>query len=149
MRRIHNVMTLCAVLILALSCKQTPEPQDQKVEAAPQQSELAQIMRIMEAHGDAARKAIRHGEELPAQPEELAKLLSARPTPGMDIHAASYPAFVDDYLRKAAALHASDSEEQMEAYNAMIQSCDNCHRVNCPGPLMKIEKMYIISTLEH
>jgi hypothetical protein len=28
-------------------------------------------------------------------------------------------------------------------YNGLVQSCANCHTTHCPGPMMRIKKMYV------
>ena len=108
-----------------------------------EKSELALLMRVMEKHGDEVRKALNTGEALPSRPEGIALLLTAEPTPEMHIDQQTFPVFVSQYLDGVDALYLAAAQDQEHAYNAIIQSCSNCHTINCPGPLMKIEKMFI------
>lgn len=106
-------------------------------------SELALLMRAMAAHVDSVKATMSRGTDLPAFPEEFAKLFTATPTEGMHIDPITYPTFGRDYLAKLDLLYASDAQERPRLYNALVQSCANCHGTHCPGPLMRIRKMYV------
>ncbi len=139
-----KLLTLLLILGLVLSCSETQKT-DQMVDdsgiKAP--SELAQLMRVMEAYADACRQAIRKGEGLPDAPMGIEGLVTARPTMGMHIDQQTFPVFAKDYQAKIEALYAAQDMDRESAYNAVIQSCTNCHLSHCPGPLMKINKMSI------
>jgi cytochrome c556 len=61
----------------------------------------------------------------------------------MHIDQQTFPVFARDYQAKVEALYAAQDADRESAYNAVIQSCSNCHQSHCPGPLMKIDKMSI------
>lgn len=106
-------------------------------------SHLAKLMRIMEAHGDSVAVALEAGNELPPYPDAISALTTAEPTEGMHIDEITFPVFAETYQEKVAALYEVSESERTDAYNMVIQSCANCHYAHCPGPLMKIEKMFV------
>jgi hypothetical protein len=105
-------------------------------------SELALLMRSMAAHADSVKAALKRDAKLPPAPD-ADRLMTATPTEGMHIDPITYPTFSADYVKKLDALYKAPKKERAQAYNALIQSCANCHGVHCPGPLMRIKKMYV------
>lgn len=124
-----------------------PEPADAPHAIAAQDpedaSELALLMRAMAAHVDSVKASLNKGKGLPPRPEGVEELFTATPTEGMHIDPITYPTFGKDYLAKLDMLYAGNTEEQPRLYNALVQSCANCHGTHCPGPLMRIRKMYV------
>jgi hypothetical protein len=106
-------------------------------------SELALLMRLMAVHADSVKAAIQQGRELPPYPEEIRTLFTATPTEGMHIDPITYPTFGQDYLTKVDMLYAGAEEDRSRLYNGLVQSCANCHTTHCPGPMMRIKKMYV------
>lgn len=105
-------------------------------------SPLALLMRRMADHADSVKSRLALGRELPPPPVGVDSLFTATPTAGMHIDAITYPTFGRDYLLKLDALQHAPTTERRAAYNALVQSCANCHTTHCPGPLMRIHKMY-------
>ena len=106
-------------------------------------SELALMMRAMAAHADSVKVAVSRGDELPRRPKAFKALPTAKPTKGMHIDPITFPTFAKDYQNKLGQLYKVKKGERQQAYNALVQSCANCHGTHCPGPLMRIKKMYI------
>lgn len=107
-------------------------------------SELALLMRRMAAHADSVKVGLARGEkELPPFPTEIATLFTATPTKDMHIDPITFPTFGKDYQDKVAALYNAARRDRPAAYNALVQSCANCHTTHCPGPMMRIKKMYV------
>jgi hypothetical protein len=105
-------------------------------------SELALMMRAMAAHVDSAKASIGRGARLPHKPD-FSGLFTATPTEGMHIDPITFPTFGQDYLRKLDALYKARRKDRTKAYNALVLSCANCHGTHCPGPLMRINRMYL------
>jgi hypothetical protein len=76
-------------------------------------------------------------------PKEISTLFTATPTADMHIDPITYPTFGKDYQQKVAALYSGAKKDRAQLYNALVQSCANCHGTHCPGPLMRIKKMYV------
>ncbi|MDX9749811.1 MAG: hypothetical protein RBT71_01855 [Flavobacteriales bacterium] len=116
----------------------TAEMPDDPDDASP----LATLMRRMADHVDSVKAHLAHGRELPPRPTGVDSLFTAPPTPGMHIDPITYPTFGQDYLAKLNGLYAALPADRTRAFNALVQSCANCHTTHCPGPLMRIRKMY-------
>ena len=131
--------------IIACSAQQANELE---VAPAPQEvtppSELALLMRHMAAHADSVKVGLARGDkELPPYPTAIATLFTAMPTKDMHIDPITFPTFGKDYQDKVAALYKAARKDRAMAYNALIMSCANCHTTHCPGPMMRIKKMYV------
>jgi cytochrome c553 len=107
-------------------------------------SELALLMRVMAVHADSVKAALKRGDrKLPPAPAGIDRLMQATPTEGMHIDPITFPTFSKDYQDKVNALYSAARKDRNQAYNALVQSCANCHGSHCPGPLMRIKKMYL------
>jgi hypothetical protein len=142
LNRYTGVFLSVVVLCISFNCS-TGVSTEPDTESTQEKSELASLMRVMELHGDEVRKALKNGAALPPPPEGIDELLTAEPTPNMRIEQQTFPVFAQEYLKGIDALYKVESKKQQDAYNTVIMSCSNCHTVNCPGPLMKIDKMFI------
>ncbi|MBK7943841.1 MAG: hypothetical protein IPJ85_00395 [Flavobacteriales bacterium] len=107
-------------------------------------SELALLMREMAAHADSVKAGLNRGDrQLPPYPAGVSKLLTATPTKDMHIDPITFPTFGKDYQAKVKALYKAPLKQRAQAYNALVLSCANCHSTHCPGPMMRIKKMYV------
>ena len=149
---IRIVVPLLFIGIIACSAQQaneaaleaTPELTDGNPQDVAPPSELALLMRLMAAHADSVKVGLARGEkELPPFPTEIATLFTATPTKDMHIDPITFPTFGKDYQDKVAALYNAARRDRPTAYNALVQSCANCHSTHCPGPMMRIKKMYV------
>lgn len=150
----HHVPVLLIVVAMVSCFAENAEPVAQpNVEVVPPEaseqevtppSELALLMRHMAAHADSVKVGLARGDKnLPPYPEEVKTLFTATPTEGMHIDPITYPTFGKDYQQKVAALYSGAKKDRAHLYNALVQSCANCHGTHCPGPLMRIKKMYV------
>ncbi|HWY37894.1 MAG TPA: hypothetical protein VNY73_05005, partial [Bacteroidia bacterium] len=55
----------------------------------------------------------------------------------------SFDAFAAGYVDNLQLLCRSSKAEYVKNYNAVINSCLNCHSDHCPGPIKTIEKLKI------
>jgi hypothetical protein len=46
------------------------------------------------------------------------------------------------YLQSSERLNKSH-DNLSETFNIMVDNCMNCHQKMCPGPMVKIKKLYI------
>lgn len=141
------VLLILATVVVGLAFT-TPGRNDAAHAEAPAQeltppSELALMMRAMAIHADSVKAAVNRGGSLPPYPKAFKKLPTAEPTKGMHIDPITFPTFAKDYENKLGRLYKVKKGERQQAYNALVQSCANCHGTHCPGPLMRIKKMYI------
>jgi len=105
------------------------------------QSELAALMREMEAHMKAVRQAIVDGTALPVVSERQQKIRCTWPTTASDRNAA-FDAFALSYDAALKGLYAAPpGEAQRTAYDGVLATCRTCHENSCPGPIMAIDAL--------
>ncbi|MFZ1688379.1 MAG: hypothetical protein WAU70_13200 [Flavobacteriales bacterium] len=104
-------------------------------------SPLAQLMRVMTAHADSVRAALKRGEDLPPYPTQVNELFTAASTDST-LDRTTYTIFAKDYIGKLKALYDAPAADQAQVYNGLVTSCATCHGTLCPGPLVLIRKMY-------
>ena len=125
----------------------------QQQESAPKRSprvaepsELAATMRTMTADMEELQAKAQAGTLTLADVESLRAahepIKTATPTKPEEIKE-SYPGFAEAYLANLDALYdalknQADREAQIEAFNAVIATCESCHQQHCPGPLERI-----------
>ncbi len=127
--------------VVAFSIPGRPMRSGQKGLKPP--SELALLMREMTAFTDSTRKRLERGEGLLPYPAAFAAMRTAEPTDGkLDIERTTFDAFADHYMAQLKALYDAPAAERTATFNATVQACANCHTVACPGPLVRIKKMY-------
>ena len=145
MRFITRVLLpLSLFAIIACSAQQAEEVAAPPAQDVAPPSELALLMRHMAIHADSVKKGLARGDkELPPFPDGVKTMLTTTPTQGMHIDPITFPTFGKDYQDKVAALYKAARKDRTMAYNALVQSCANCHGTHCPGPLMRIKKMYV------
>lgn len=141
MRRSFPLLLLLVAMVACVAQRPYAEVKDH---AAIQDdtSELVLLMRTMADHADLVKAALKTDGKLPPKPD-VSRLMSATPTEGMHIDPITFPTFSADYVKKLDALYKAPKKTRPQAYNALVQSCANCHGVHCPGPLMRIRKMYV------
>jgi hypothetical protein len=141
------ILITVVILVGCMAHKEVPpaEPSQSAIPELTPPSELALLMRQMAIHADSVKATVSRGAELPAFPKAFKDLMKAEPTVGMHIDPITFPTFAKDYLNKLDRLYDADGADRQRAYNALVQGCANCHTTHCPGPLMRIKKMYIAS----
>lgn len=140
----YSVVALLVLGILACAARSDSEPSRSAAQELTPPSELALLMRTMAAHADSVKAGLARGDkQLPPYPERIKTLLTATPTKDMHIDPITFPTFGKDYQAKVKALYKAARKDRSAAYNALVQSCANCHTTHCPGPMMRIKKMYV------
>jgi hypothetical protein len=56
---------------------------------------------------------------------------------------AVYDPFAEHFLTTLDGFYKAKKKDRAQAYNALVQACANCHMQVCPGPLVRIKKMYV------
>ena len=103
-------------------------------------SEGALLMEEMYAHNLQLKEKILAGDALGSMPENFSKLPFAVLTDPTD---------KDDFFNKQAAEFLSfqkaiyTSEDPKQAFNAMVESCLECHSKKCGGPIPRIKTLLI------
>lgn len=137
-RRHLSVMLVLGLLGFAFALPpRSTAPQDLKPP-----SELALLMRGMAVFMDSSRTHVVNGQDRLPYPEQFKRMKTATPTEGMVDHAVFDP-FADHFLTTLDAFYKAKKKHRAQAYNALVQACANCHMQVCPGPLVRIKKMYV------
>ena len=108
-------------------------------------SELATLMRLMDAEMQSAKISIEGGYSFhDSLTFDYAFIHSAKPTEDK-MKKSGFEDFASAYLKQVELLKNSSAEKQKENYNLLINSCLNCHTMHCPGPVNKIKELRIKS----
>ncbi len=106
-------------------------------------SELALLMREMDKDSWKIKEAIEKNQNIINIKEKFAKLHTAKPTE-VDKKDATYKIMADAFLVSIDNLYKAQTKtEKLGAYNMMVNNCLNCHKSACPGPIVRIKKLFI------
>ncbi len=71
------------------------------------------------------------------------KIHSAKPTESGKNESIEYVLFAKAYEASVERLRNADDATRPHAYQTMVETCINCHKSVCPGPIVRIKKMYM------
>lgn len=107
------------------------------------QSELAALMRTMQADMQAARAAIGRGERVSPMLARHRKIRCAWPTQASDRDQA-FDVNAQGYLRAIERLQASPpGKDAAAAFDGVLDACRTCHERVCSGALAAVEALRI------
>jgi len=105
-------------------------------------SELALLMREMHDDGMRTKKQLLEGKT-PSIKVAYEKLTTAKATEPEKAASPEYAAYATIYETAVQNFLERRGNEQIESYTTMVNACMNCHQQICPGPMVKIKKMYL------
>lgn len=111
---------------------------------ASNDSELTLLMRRLFDEALAAKASILQGTQ-PRFEENAAGILTAKASFEEKTNNPNYYPSARAYLEALEQLKLSEPEQRPAAFNAMVDACMACHRKVCPGPTVRIQKLYIKS----
>ncbi|MBL7962414.1 MAG: hypothetical protein JNM31_01095 [Flavobacteriales bacterium] len=128
------------ILLAVIACSSdTTEQQDLGLKPP---SELALLMRDMTTYADSTRSLLmRGGAPLPF-PKDHARMHTATATDD-HLDRATFTAFADNYLAQLKVFNEAAPEDRKRTFNAVINACASCHNNVCPGPMVRIKKLYV------
>lgn len=104
-------------------------------------SELALLMRAMFDDALLMKQQIEEGK--PPRPGlDYQKILTAEATEPAKAASDTYKVHALSYLQTIKALQQADAAQASTLYNNMVNSCMGCHQALCPGPTVRIRKLY-------
>lgn len=106
------------------------------------QSELAALMRTMQADLQAARAAIGRGERVGAMLARHRKIRCSWPTQAAD-RDQTFDVSAQGYLRAIERLEASPPAAAAAAFDGVLDTCRTCHERVCSGALAAVEALRI------
>jgi hypothetical protein len=107
-------------------------------------SELAQLMRTMQAELKLARAAIERGEKVGPLLPTFRKIRCSWPTTAADRNAA-FDGYAQSYLAAVKALQEAPPAEAAKAYGRVLDGCRACHEQSCGGAIPAIEALRLPS----
>lgn len=127
-------------LFIALFTLTLPSCSSDATESEKKDAELALLMRRMFDETMEVKKSIVQGNTSVEIPR-FEDIHTATPT-DPDVHEDGFYVFADAYLWAVDALDVTDTAHA-EHFNAVVDQCMHCHTEYCPGPKVRIKKLYI------
>jgi ribosomal protein L44E len=137
MRKSWMLICLCLGIVLTASTSCADKPKSLNPNG---DSELALLMRAMHEEGMQAKQQLLKGET-PALKVNYHQLHTAKATEPEKVATPTYASFATAY--EAAAKSFEEGSDKVGTYHNMVNACMNCHKEICPGPMVKIKKMYL------
>lgn len=104
-------------------------------------SELALLMRAMFDDALLMKEQIEQGQR-PKPSLDYQKILTAEATEPEKAASDAYKVHALSYLQTIKALQEADAPQAASLYKNMVNSCMGCHQALCPGPTVRIKKLY-------
>ncbi len=149
--RLYKVLIGCLLgASFFLACGPKGESVDKAVDEEPKKeivnpngdSELALLMRQMFDESMAAKKLIEEGKPAPDFSDQFVNIHTAEETDST-VRTEEFRALSELFLSQVEQLESAPEGDRIAAHNNMVASCLACHKVYCPGPMVKIVKLRI------
>jgi len=142
--KIFGASIILITLLFTLSnCSNGSNNSNQTILHPNKDSELTLLMREMYDYYDVLKTDIQKGE-MPDKVREFKEIHKAVSTEPSKAESPLYKAMSTAYLESAKRLNSS-KDNLPEVFNVMVDNCMNCHKQMCPGPMVKIKKLYLAS----
>jgi len=129
------LFSILLLLIHLLSCTKVSEN-------TSDDSELTLLMREMYDESLLIKKQIEAGKQ-PKLTDYQKRLLSSHSTKAEVAQSEEFKLYAESYLDAYKVLEEGESLDKSTPYESLITTCMNCHRKMCPGPMVKIKKLYL------
>jgi cytochrome c556 len=157
-RRTHSVVVALTIALVA-ACSSTVDESSERANDSKdplaiareqgsvtingvERTELALLMRKMHDDMVKVKDSLEQGYEVTARyTEAFARIKEAHPTEPEKIDAA-YQGMADAFIQQYRQFQQS-SDDQVTAFNIMLDNCLACHQHKCPGPIKAIKKLKI------
>lgn len=106
-------------------------------------SELALLMRSATEQMEMQRGLIIKGESFENYPINMDHILTATPTEEGKNTSVAYQEMAKQFKEHLQTKEAISLEGQIKYFNETVVQCVNCHETQCPGPNLRIKKLYI------
>lgn len=103
---------------------------------------MSALMLQMYEDNAALKKMIINGEDISEFFQDYQKVHTATLTDPND-RTPQFNAFSHIFLSKQKIVFKTDRDSLKEKFNNTVNSCIDCHRISCPGPIPRIKKLYI------
>lgn len=141
----QRLIILTTLLMTFVSCS-SEQPMDVEKKKKKEfemykSSEMASLMRQMHHINTQLKERIQSGEELGEFPESFERILEASMTDNQ-VMDEFFTSHAQTFLESQRRIYANPDNAK-ETFNSAVESCLECHRVKCAGPIPKIEKLLI------
>jgi hypothetical protein len=140
MKKILWLASFVFLSVVLYQCTRKAQTPVETVKYPNEGSELALLMREMEAEAVSMREAIKNGKELKDLRAQFEKIFTAKSTEA-SMQTPAFQVMAKNYLKSLNKVYEAPQAERMAQYNIMINDCMNCHKAQCPGPLVRIQKL--------
>lgn len=146
--KIYAILTTLLVLFYLGACSQIDQKSSESDRPTPSQanpngdSELALLMREMFEESYEMKKLLQEGKKLPSI-KKFEKIHTAVATEPEKAASEEYQLFAKSYQQLLQNLENAKPEHRVESFNQVVTGCMNCHRALCPGPMVRIKKLYV------
>lgn len=110
--------------------------------AANDASELTLLMREMYADAQRMKQQLLKGKQ-PKVRQHFDAIHTAKATVPAKNENDRFRAAAKAYQATLMALEQANATDAPARYQDMIQSCMNCHATVCPGPMTRIQRLYL------
>ena len=69
-------------------------------------------------------------------------IFTAQATDPQKAASEKYQMLGEAYVNSVRNYHRAKATDRDQAYEQMVGACENCHQALCPGPLVKVKKLY-------
>ena len=144
--RIFSLTIALVLLIFFLACSGNPENATERTSPAVyspnEDSELALLMREMYDDMYRVRESIKAGETAEISFDAEA-LFTAEPTDEDQVSSDRYRAMGQSFIALVNAFQNATSANIESHYSVVVESCMSCHQYSCPGPMRRIQNLYL------
>jgi hypothetical protein len=143
--KIHFTFFIFSFMLLVLACTDIDPSKSNLAPIQPNpngDSELALLMRDMFDDGMRMKGQIENGDKLEVL-AKFEKIHTAQATEPEKAASKKYKRYADVYLELLEQLKVSSEEDTRILFQGLVESCMNCHQAMCPGPMVRIKKLYL------
>lgn len=140
MSKRFNILTFILYLALViLACNSNPSKKANTINPNGD-SELALLMREMFDKSMEAKKDLENNQSIEAI-ERFDHMKVVEATEPEKANSLLYKSMADSYLASVDAMNNAPASH--EKFNIMVDNCMGCHKAMCPGPMVKIKRLYL------
>jgi hypothetical protein len=140
MKKIYITLTL--VLISLLACTKVDKKVTGNFTNPNGETELATFMKSIHDETALAKNACINGEKYTFKTKEQTLFTSDAADPDK-VASERYKMFGQAYLNALNTYKKASKTDLADSYNQMVGACENCHQALCPGPLVRVKKLYL------
>jgi hypothetical protein len=141
MKQYYTIIFLLGLFTILFSCSEGNSNIKKGILYPNEDSELTLLMRDMYNYYDSLKVNIENGN-VPSKFRDFSEIHNAVATKPSKSESPLFKAMSTVYVESADRLNSSKSN-MPKIFNTMIDNCMNCHQQMCPGPMVKIKKLYL------